>query len=647
MAYSSLAKLSLQNEHLESAGPHNIPEISDDARRDIYQAFGAGYTPKPRPAKAALRKSFPSKDIELKNLTDVELSSETKERHVSGKDAHERASRLAAKVGSYHASAAPSRNGSFDFGTSKRRPQAEAESSKDVEKNIRRSSDDSDEEILYQKKAQRARGNSIAQADEEAHRLVRTYTHRHIPSQYDIDESPLHSGQNTPIAEQRHAEEYVPKPSKYRGGVLASLIKLAGTNHHREGTLSPPSLLRHSHAYSRSVDDISLAGTTPLHTPGHSPPASGTTTPTHGKHRKFKPSNWTHSRHGSESPASLAALIGSSISVAHPNKEIGESAAVRAKELRPHPGIGKRTRSSDAIHQAWKKIHPRQQEEIRITKHIAQTIARHKYIVKLCKALMDYGAPTHRLEEYLKMTSRVLEVEAQFLYIPGCMLISFDDPTTHTTEVKLVRTSQGVDLGKMRDTHQIYKEVVHDQIDVVDAMKKLESVMARPLKFPVWVRILVYGFAAVSVGPFAFQARLIDLPIAFGLGCILGWLQLVVSPQSDLYANVFEIIAAVLTSFLARAFGSIPKSNGDRYFCFSALAQSSIALILPGYTVLCASLELQSRSIVAGSVRLVYAIIYSLFLVCKYLHTLFVETDSNTPVGLRHYDWNSHIRVDR
>lgn len=101
------------------------------------------------------------------------------------------------------------------------------------------------------------------------------------------------------------------------------------------------------------------------------------------------------------------------------------------------------------------------------------------------------------------------------------------------------------------------------------------------------------------------------MPMAFVLGCLLGFLQLIVAPKSDLYSNVFEISAAVLTSFLARAFGSI---RGGDLFCFSALAQSSIALILPGYMVLCGSLELQSRSMVAGSVRMVYAIIYSLFL---------------------------------
>jgi uncharacterized membrane protein YjjB (DUF3815 family) len=125
--------------------------------------------------------------------------------------------------------------------------------------------------------------------------------------------------------------------------------------------------------------------------------------------------------------------------------------------------------------------------------------------------------------------------------------------------------------------------------------------------------VMVYGLASATVGPFAFEARLIDLPICFILGSLLGFMQLVLAPRSDLYSNVFEVSAAVLTSFLARAFGSI-SYNGSPLFCFSALAQSAIALILPGYMVLCGALELQSRSMVAGSVRMVYAIIYSLFL---------------------------------
>jgi uncharacterized membrane protein YjjP (DUF1212 family) len=227
---------------------------------------------------------------------------------------------------------------------------------------------------------------------------------------------------------------------------------------------------------------------------------------------------------------------------------------------------------------------------------------------------MMYGAPTHRLEEYLNMSARVLEIEAQFLYMPGCMICAFDDTSIHTSEVKLVRTTQGVDLGKLRDVHEIYKDVVHDRIGVDEATPRLEAIMGRKNKFGRWPRVPVYGLASASVAPFAFNARPIDLPFCFILGCIIGWLQLIVAPNNELISNVFEIGAAVITSFLARALGSIRGSDGKEIFCFSAMAQSSIALILPGFMVLCASLELQSKHIVAGSVRMVYAIIYSLFL---------------------------------
>lgn len=274
----------------------------------------------------------------------------------------------------------------------------------------------------------------------------------------------------------------------------------------------------------------------------------------------------------------------------------------------------KRSRSSGAIGgmaPRWTK--PKLEDEIRISVHIAEVLSRQRYLIRLCRALMKYGAPTHRLEEYMQMTSRVLEIEGQFLYIPGCMIISFDDASTHTTEVKVVRSLQGIDLGRLADVHEIYKEVIHDVIGVEEAIQRLDETTKRPNKFHVLFLIFAHGCASACVGPFAFNARPIDMPISFLLGCLLGILQLILSPKSSLYSNVFEISAAVLTSFLARAFGSI-RFQGEPLFCFSALAQSSIALILPGYTVLCASLELQSRSIIAGSVRMVYAIIYSLFL---------------------------------
>lgn len=63
-----------------------------------------------------------------------------------------------------------------------------------------------------------------------------------------------------------------------------------------------------------------------------------------------------------------------------------------------------------------------------------------------------------------------------------------------------------------------------------------------------------------------------------------------------------------MNAFLAAALASTGQ------FCFSAVASGSVVLILPGYIVLCGSLELANRSIISGSVRLVYSVLYSLFL---------------------------------
>ena len=395
----------------------------------------------------------------------------------------------------------------------------------------------------------------------EARKLVRTHTRMQQPF-HDM-ELGSDSGYATPLGEPHMVDAYLPpRPKQYRGGILSSLMKL----------YNPQGQRGHDHSESA----------TPML--GESPPSSGTSTPL----KNLK--HWYRDHTRADSRTSLVGkLVDGSASLGAPAQgDMGEQVAKRLKQRRP---------AND--------------HQIKITIHISEVIQRQRYLLRLCRALMQFGAPTHRLEEYMKMSARVLEIEGQFLYIPGCMIISFDDPATHTTEVQLVRVTQAVDLGKLSDTHDIYKAVVHDQIDAKEGYDKINFVLKRPNKHKRWMLVPVYGCAAAAVGPFAFGARPIDLPIAFLLGCILGFLQLVVAPASETYSNVFEISAAVLTSFLARAFGSI---KGGNLFCFSALAQSSIALILPGYIVLCASLELQSHAIVAGSVRMVYAIIYSLFL---------------------------------
>lgn len=421
---------------------------------------------------------------------------------------------------------------------------------------------------------------------DEAFNLVRAHTQRFgSSSQAPKEEEAIQD--DHPVYEERNDGLYdgvydVPAPEQYRGSVLSQLLKLYN---------NPGESSRQHH---RNTSTTSFGGASTPTVFGSE--SGGTTTPNKKK--------WYDQNRSQET---LLNLVEASARLANPNdkaqkdpKDTKDPKAANKK--RP---AQRRTGSASRLSGLWR------QEESRITVHIAETLSRQDYIIKLCRALMIFGAPTHRLEEYLQMTARVLEIDGQFLYLPGCMIISFDDRSTHTTEVRIVRTAQGIDLGKLKDTHKVYKEVMHDVVGVEEATEKLEDLMKAKDKFNAWVRVLVFGLTSVTAAPFSFKARPIDLPFCFLFGCLVGWLQLIVAPRSNLYSNVLEVSATVLVSFLARAFGSL---RGGELFCFSALAQGGIVMLLPGYMVLCSSLELQSRAIVPGSIRIVYAIIYSLLL---------------------------------
>ncbi|VTO82783.1 unnamed protein product [Fusarium graminearum] len=446
---------------------------------------------------------------------------------------------------------------------------------------------------------------------DEAFKLVRAHTQRFGPS--------ASTGQNSPEdketkgkgkQEERTLTELndgnfdgvfdVPAPEQYRGSVLSQLLKL----------YKPPEpSFKGTHHRAASTSSVISDGT---------PTVQGTPSGASTPRRKWYDQN--------KSQDTLANLIEASSRLANPNDATGDKAKKNGK--RPQRPANKRTTSANRLSGLW------QQQEARITIHIAETLARQGYIIRLCRALMLFGAPTHRLEEYLSMTARVLEIDGQFLYLPGCMIISFDDKSTHTTEVRIVRTGQGIDLGKLKDVHLIYKEVMHDVCGVEEATEKLENLMKRKDKFHKWLRVIMFGLMSATAAPFSFGARLIDLPLIFAFGCLIGVLQLVVAPNSALYSNVFEVSSTIVVSLLARTFGSI-KMGGEEIFCFGALAQGGIVMLLPGYMVLCSALELQSRAIVPGSIRIVYAVIYSLLLgfgitVGAALYGLFDSDPSNT-----------------
>ena len=245
-----------------------------------------------------------------------------------------------------------------------------------------------------------------------ATRLIKHHTKKGSPKLFRVQaESPdTRSGVQTPVQE-RDPHIYVPRPNKYRDGYLSSLLKLCN----EEGLGSALAHIPAGHdavtraAHRRDSNILPLIepkppgqsqAVTPHSTPGASPVisplASGASTPK-GKHQK-----WYYKNPKSQSTGALSDLVSSSSVLAQPGIS-KHTAAISDEKIAVRPKPKQKQSSGNAIDTlgnllSGKKRRQSRQSSISIHVNMAETVKRQAYLQKICRCLMAYGAPTHRLE---------------------------------------------------------------------------------------------------------------------------------------------------------------------------------------------------------------------------------------------------------
>ena len=153
---------------------------------------------------------------------------------------------------------------------------------------------------------------------------------------------------------------------------------------------------------------------------------------------------------------------------------------------------------------------------------------------------MTFGAPSHRIESQLMAVARILEVEAEFIYLPGMIICSFGEQDLGSSETHFVKCSGRLSLGALHKVHLIYRSVVHDEISAENATEQLEALLQAPAPYSTFFRCILAFWLAALICPLAFGGSFVDMWIAGAAAFILCWLQLRVAQRSALYANVFE-----------------------------------------------------------------------------------------------------------
>lgn len=167
-------------------------------------------------------------------------------------------------------------------------------------------------------------------------------------------------------------------------------------------------------------------------------------------------------------------------------------------------------------------------------------INRQEFLIKLARALMTFGAPSHRIESQLVAAARILEVEAEFIHLPGVIICSFGDQELGCSETHFVKCGGRLSLGALHKVHLIYRGVVHDEISARRATGHLEDLLNAPPLYSVTFRCILAFFLSALICPLAFGGSFLDMWIAGTGAFFLSTLQLRVATKSALYANVFE-----------------------------------------------------------------------------------------------------------
>ncbi|KAI8378635.1 hypothetical protein BD560DRAFT_366671 [Blakeslea trispora] len=220
--------------------------------------------------------------------------------------------------------------------------------------------------------------------------------------------------------------------------------------------------------------------------------------------------------------------------------------------------------------------------------------------------------------------SKRLEIDGSYAVLPGLIVVTFGDVETHTSETHLIRCSRSLDINKLERSNLIAHRLAKGALDLEEASRMLDDIVNSPPTWsPAWL-ILGYVGSSAFVAPLFFNGSWTDcwvsaifgfcgkcsLQIVFGFDnnsfLLLVGVLTYISEKMPMFGNVFEMAITIPIAIIALALHS--------YVCFAAIALSAIVIALPGYSLTCSVMELAAKNLVSGTVHLVYALMYILFL---------------------------------
>jgi uncharacterized membrane protein YjjP (DUF1212 family) len=229
------------------------------------------------------------------------------------------------------------------------------------------------------------------------------------------------------------------------------------------------------------------------------------------------------------------------------------------------------------------------------------------FVLALGRTLHRYGTPAHRLEEGLRRVCDKLGIVAEIFTTPTAIIMSFGAPTELKTRMLRVEGGE-LDMGKLAQVDALADDVIEHEISPEEGMRRLDAITSGPPRFNKALSTTVHGSAAGGLAVFL-VGSLHDMALAAVIGLLIGLLAQGLKRSTD-QARVLELIGAAFAAFTADV-----ASTQTTTISPSIVTLSALIVLLPGLSLTVAMTELATRNLIAGTARLMSAVIVLLLLV--------------------------------
>ncbi|KAL2913490.1 pheromone-regulated protein prm10 [Polyrhizophydium stewartii] len=232
------------------------------------------------------------------------------------------------------------------------------------------------------------------------------------------------------------------------------------------------------------------------------------------------------------------------------------------------------------------------------------------FMLDLARAMAEYGVPVHRLEYHLEAVGESLGVSSSFVVIAGLVLMSFSRKKRHS-ETFFIKANGGYNMGKLSLVNDLCFELVHGGMPVQTAQDRLVQIR-NANDWPFWSALLTYPIMSFVLCVIGFNGTWMDALIAATASipvALVTYTGALVPSVTYLVEFLSALLAVIVVNLLrVAAQGSFPCLSTSK------MVFSAIAILLPGLSLTTAIIEISTRNLVSGTVRLFYALFLAMLL---------------------------------